>query len=85
MKILESMALGRPVVSTSIGCEGLEVRHNVHLLIADDAQSFAACVTRLLQDPALRERIAAEARNLVVQKYDWPAIGNRLITAYSAP
>jgi polysaccharide biosynthesis protein PslH len=85
LKILESMALGRPVVSTSIGCEGLDVRHNVHLLIADDAQSFAACVARLLQDSALRERIATEARNLVVQKYDWPAIGNRLIAAYSTP
>jgi glycosyltransferase involved in cell wall biosynthesis len=85
LKILESMALGRPVVSTSIGCEGLEVRNDVHLLIADGAEHFAECVTRLLQDPALRERIAQEARHRVVQRYDWKAIGNRLVAAWSNP
>ena len=77
------MALGRPVVSTTVGCEGLEVQDNVHLLIADDAERFAACVTRLLQEPALRQAISAEARRLVVQEYDWPAIGERLMSAYS--
>jgi len=46
LKILESMALGRPVVSTTIGCEGLEVEHDQHLLIADGPEEFAACAPR---------------------------------------
>jgi glycosyltransferase involved in cell wall biosynthesis len=83
LKILESMALGRPVVSTSIGCEGLDVRDGGHLLIADDANRFAQCVTSLLLQPALRHTISAEARRLVEQRYDWPAIGKRLMAAYS--
>ncbi|MGA2434716.1 MAG: glycosyltransferase family 4 protein [Bryobacteraceae bacterium] len=82
LKILESMALGRPVVSTTIGCEGLEVEHNRHILIADTPERFAACVTRLLLDAALRERIAAEARRLVEERYNWPAIGKRLLDVY---
>ncbi len=84
LKILESMALGRPVVSTSIGCEGLDVEDGRHLLIANTPQRFAECVTRLLIDPALRERIAAEARRLVEQRYDWRAIGQRLVSTYSS-
>jgi glycosyltransferase involved in cell wall biosynthesis len=83
LKIMESMALGRPVVSTTIGCEGLDVQDNVHLLIADDPTHFAECVVRLLLEPVLRDRISAEARLLVEQRYDWPAIGKRLIAAYS--
>jgi glycosyltransferase involved in cell wall biosynthesis len=83
LKILESMALGRPVVSTTIGCEGLEVEHNRHILIADTPERFAGCVTRLLLDPALRDRIAAEARRLVEERYNWPAIGKRLLDVYN--
>ncbi|MEN6534694.1 MAG: glycosyltransferase family 4 protein [Bryobacteraceae bacterium] len=84
LKILESMALGRPVVSTSIGCEGLDVEDGRPLLIADDPQQFVECVTRLLLDPALCDRIATEARGLVEQRYDWHAIGQRLVSTYSS-
>jgi glycosyltransferase involved in cell wall biosynthesis len=75
LKILEALAMERPVVSTTIGAEGLETIHGRHLLIADDAASFAAAVLRLLQDQQLAARLAAEGRSLVERRYRWEAIG----------
>jgi glycosyltransferase involved in cell wall biosynthesis len=82
LKILESMALGRAVVSTTAGCAGLEVCHGVHLLIADHPQQFADCVVKLLGDDALRTQLAANARRLVEQHYDWSMLGRRLAFAH---
>ncbi len=79
LKILEAMALGTPVISTSKGAEGLAVTHNEHLLIADDSTAFAEGILRLLKDPDLRERLAAHARRLVEQHYDWDHIGRRFV------
>jgi glycosyltransferase involved in cell wall biosynthesis len=78
------MALGRPVVSTSIGCEGLAVVDGEHLLIADEPESFAECVVRLLIDQELRERIARHGRQLVERRYDWSAASRRLATIYQS-
>jgi glycosyltransferase involved in cell wall biosynthesis len=78
VKILEAMALGTPVVSTRKGAEGLEVRDGVHLLLADSAAELAAQTLRLIESPALRARLAADARRLVEERYDWRAIGTRL-------
>jgi glycosyltransferase involved in cell wall biosynthesis len=66
VKILESFAHRVPVVSTTIGAEGLDVEDGVHLLLADDPSEFAAATVRLLEDPRLRVRLteAAEARYL---------------------
>jgi glycosyltransferase involved in cell wall biosynthesis len=83
LKILESMALGRPVVSTSIGCEGLEVRNDQHLLIADPPQEFARQCVRLLTDNSLYDRMALQGRKLVEQKYSWDRISNNLQEVYS--
>jgi glycosyltransferase involved in cell wall biosynthesis len=77
------MALGRAVVSTPIGCEGLDVEHGRHLLIAGNPEDFARSVLDLLQDRALRERMAASARRLVEERYDWRVIGARLRALYS--
>jgi glycosyltransferase involved in cell wall biosynthesis len=82
LKILEAMALGRAVVSTTIGCAGLEVRHGVHLLVADDPQQFADCVVELLGNDALRAELVGNARHLVEQHYDWPTLGRRLALAH---
>lgn len=82
LKILESMALGRAVVSTTVGCEGLDVVDGEHLLIADSAPGFAAAVTRLLRDRPLRREIARNARNLVKRRYDWGMIGENLAELY---
>jgi sugar transferase (PEP-CTERM/EpsH1 system associated) len=82
LKILEAMALGRAVVSTSAGCAGLEVCHGVHLLVADDPRQFADCVLRVLKDNSLRAELTANARRLVEQHYDWAALGKRLNEAH---
>ena len=82
LKILESMALGRPVVATSIGCEGLDVAGGEHLYIADDAEQFANYVVRLLSDAGDYARVVGNARRLVVERYDWDAIAARLLSIY---
>lgn len=79
LKILEAMALGTPVAATSKGAEGLDVVDGEHLLLADDPQRFAAAVLRLLADDALAARLAANARHLVEQRYDWDTLGRRFV------
>jgi polysaccharide biosynthesis protein PslH len=71
LKILEAMALGTPVVTTSKGAEGLEAQPGEHLLIADTPEAFAEAVTRILKEPELRQRLADQAYQLVAKKYDW--------------
>ena len=83
LKILEAMALGRPVVSTSLGCEGLDVIDGEHLLIADTAEEFAEKVALLLNDEPLRHRIVSSARQFVVSRYDWDVLAAKLIQIYS--
>jgi polysaccharide biosynthesis protein PslH len=74
LKILEAMALRTPVVSTSKGAEGLDIQHDVHLLLADTPESYADCVIRLLKDPYLQQQIGDNAYDLVRQKYDWAVV-----------
>lgn len=74
LKILEAMAMGVPVVSTSKGAEGLEANDGEHLLIADTAQGFAENVVQLLKDSELRQEIIVRARNLVKLKYNMEAV-----------
>jgi glycosyltransferase involved in cell wall biosynthesis len=74
IKILEALAYRVPVVSTSVGAEGLEVESGKHLLLADSPSAFAQCCLRLLADPALREHLTAQGFELVRAKYEWRAI-----------
>lgn len=83
LKILEAMALGRPVVSTTIGCEGLNVIDGVHLLIADDPDQFANKTIRLLSDQELYQRIATNGRKLVEDQYDWDKVAGKLMQVYT--
>ena len=71
LKILESMAASRCVVSTKVGAEGLEVQHGEHLIIADDPTKFALAVISLLRDPVQRRIIAGKGQALVEAKYGW--------------
>jgi len=81
LKILEAMALGTPVVSTSKGAEGLDVTSGKDILIADEPEAFANAVLRLLDDDAgLRARLSENGRRLVQETYGWRAIGERLNT-----
>jgi len=83
LKILEAMALGRPVVSTAIGCEGLDVVNGEHLLIADSSEEFAEQTVRLLKDRSLYRRVTASARQLVVTHYDRDVIAAQLMQVYA--
>jgi glycosyltransferase involved in cell wall biosynthesis len=71
VKILESFARGIPVVTTSIGVEGIDARHGEHLLIADEPAAFAEAVVCLLRDRVVAARLAAAGRRLVEKHYDW--------------
>jgi len=77
LKILEALAAGRPVVSTSIGAEGLDVEEGRDLLIADTAKQFAAAVVRLLEQPEEAKVLAAQGRDTVNRRYTWDSIGAR--------
>ncbi len=77
LKILEAMALGTPVVSTSKGAEGLAVTPEQDILIADTPAGFAAQTVRLLRSPELRARLARNGRRLVEVRYDWQRIGQK--------
>jgi len=74
LKIPEAMAVGRPVVSTSIGCEGLVAQDGLHLLIADTPQAFADQVVRLARDVTLWRHLADNGRRLVEEAYSWESI-----------
>jgi polysaccharide biosynthesis protein PslH len=83
LKILEAMALCRPVVSTTIGCEGLDVTDGEHLLIADDLEQFAEKTVRLLEDHQLYQYLSAHGRRLVETHYDWDKIAEKLMGTYA--
>ena len=78
LKILEAWCAGTPIVSTSIGAEGLPARDHEHLVIADDASSFGQAVTGLLACKDLRERIAASGRLLLEKEFTWEKAWGKL-------
>lgn len=83
IKILEAWAAGTPVVSTTIGAEGLEFHDREHLILADDADSFTAAVSELLALPVNRERIGAAGRRLYEERYTWENAWKALDTVLS--
>jgi glycosyltransferase involved in cell wall biosynthesis len=83
LKILEAMAFGRPVVSTTIGCEGLDVVDGEHLLVANHPEDFAEKTVRLLTERQLYQDITIAGRKLVVTKYDWNIIADRMMQIYT--
>jgi glycosyltransferase involved in cell wall biosynthesis len=82
-KILEAMAMGKAVVATTIGAEGIDVRGGSDILLADEPEAFAIQVGRLLDDAALRQKMGAEARCLIERRYSWAASVARLELFYS--
>lgn len=71
VKILNALAQGLPIVTTSIGCEGIAVEDGVHVLVADTPQDFAQAVLRLLADRELADRLSTNGRRLAEQTYDF--------------
>ena len=82
LKILDAWAMGKAVVSTSIGCEGLDVVDGENILVRDTVESIAEAVLQVLRDTRLRARLERGARRSAVTTYGWSAVGRRLRAAY---
>jgi polysaccharide biosynthesis protein PslH len=78
LKILEALAAGRPIVSTTIGAEGIALAPGRDILIADDADALAKAALSLLDDADLRERVGDAGQRAVRARYDWHAVGDAL-------
>jgi glycosyltransferase involved in cell wall biosynthesis len=74
LKIFEALAMARPVVSTTVGAEGLGLAPGRHFVAADDPGAFAAAAVALLRDPARRRQLGEAGRRLVETCYSWPTI-----------
>ncbi len=80
IKAFEAMAMGRPVISTSLGIEGLDVTDGEHFLRADSAEAFCRGILSLLDDAASRHRIAAAARSLMEERFAWKTVAAQFET-----
>ncbi|WP_181918771.1 glycosyltransferase family 4 protein [Wenzhouxiangella sediminis] len=83
LKVLEAMAMGKAIVSTSKGVEGLGLVDGEHALIADTPEAFAAAVERVLDDRELQRALGIAARRMAVLHYDWQSVGDRLLSVYA--
>jgi polysaccharide biosynthesis protein PslH len=82
LKVLEGLAMARPMVSTRVGCEGLNVAHGEHLLVADRDDDFARAAVLLLEDRELARRLGEAGRARVHQEYTWGQSARRLEELY---
>jgi glycosyltransferase involved in cell wall biosynthesis len=80
LKIPEAMAAGVPVVSTSMGAEGLDCIPDKHLLIADTPQDFATAIERVLTDVELAKSLRQNARELIERRYNWNNLGDQFVS-----
>jgi glycosyltransferase involved in cell wall biosynthesis len=82
VKILDAFARGIPVVSTSIGCEGIAATPGEEILIADDPADFAGAVVEVMRDKQLARRLSERGRQLVEARYDWRVVYRRMDSIY---
>lgn len=82
LKILDALSMQKPLISTAVGCEGLDVRSGEHLLVADAPEEFAKQVVRVLRDRDLAQRLGRTGRELVQRRYEWGVIAQDLDRVY---
>jgi glycosyltransferase involved in cell wall biosynthesis len=82
LKILNSWAMGKAVVSTSVGCEGLDARDGENILIRDDPRAFAEAIVALHRDADTRVRLERGARRTAEERYSWSVIGREMLARY---
>lgn len=83
LKILDAWAMGKAVVSTSVGCEGLNAVDGDNILIRDRPADFATAVAQVLRDSELRQRLSRGGRETSERVYAWPVIGRKLTSLYN--
>jgi len=83
LKILEAFAMGKSVVSTSVGAEGIPVVDGENILLADTPIAFAEAIERLLRDADYRRQLADEARRFAQSQFDWRLVRRRLLSIYA--
>ncbi len=83
LKVMEALAMKKPVVSTSIGCEGIDVTREKNILIEDDPKAFADAVMRLFENHELRSKLSENGHKLVHEKYDWQSVCKEIDTCIS--
>lgn len=84
LKVLDAWAMGKAIVSTSIGCEGLEAVDGENILIRDTPDGFAMAVADVLRNPSLRARLGSAGRATVERQYTWEIIGTGMLASYAA-
>lgn len=83
LKVLDAMAMGKAIVSTSIGCEGIDVRDGHDILMADTPAEFAQCVLGLFNDPQQGRRLGQSARDTATKLYSWKVVYQKLEESYN--
>ena len=82
LKILDAWAMGKAVVSTSVGCEGLDAVEGENILIRDAPDAIAGAVLEVLRDARLRSHLERSGRRTATETYSWEAVGQRIRSAY---
>ena len=83
LKILNALSMGKCVVSTSIGCEGLNVKHDKNIIIADDPVTFAREIIALFKTPQKIKQIGNDGRELAKSDYEWEKISKKMNSLYN--
>ena len=84
LKVLEAMAMRKPVLCNSLGCEGIPVAHRSGICVADGVDDFASAAIYLLKNQAARRSLAAEGYRRVVESYSWAVVANRFEDFYQS-
>jgi glycosyltransferase involved in cell wall biosynthesis len=84
LKVLEAMAMRKPVLSNSLGCEGISVQHGENVFLADTVESFADAAVLLLQNAGVREKIAMGGYRLVQERYAWERLASQFQECYAS-
>ena len=84
LKVLEAMAMRKPALSTSLGCEGIKVRHGENVFLADGPEAFAEAAVLLLQNTSIRRKIAEGGYRLVKQTYAWDCLAGQFYDCYAS-
>lgn len=84
VKIIEGMALGKCIISTSIGMEGINVAHNHEIMVADSTKEFLACINEVFENPKKTAKIGQNAQRYVSKTYDYKKVAKELICKYKS-